>query len=61
MAKKVEDMDKYELKRWAALIEGVNLIVDKGLKSGIAFGDIEFKQNHLVTFIDEKTERIRLV
>lgn len=63
MSKKVEvsQMDTYTLKRWFAFIEGVNLICKQAAKNGINEDDIEFKQNYLVQYIDEQSERIRLV
>ena len=61
MIQKVEEMDEYTLKRWMALIEGVNHILDHGKKAGISSEDINLSQNHLVDFIDERTERIKIV
>lgn len=61
MIQKAEEMDEYTLKRWMALIEGVNHILDHGKKAGVAIDEINLSQNHLVDFIDERTEKIKLV
>lgn len=52
-------MDKFTLLRWSALIDGVNMIMDKAEKSNINLELLNFKQNHIVKFIDEKTERVK--
>lgn len=57
----VEDMDLFTLKRWTALIEGVNLIYTSAAKAGIAPDDVTLKQHHLLTYIDEITEKIRII
>jgi hypothetical protein len=55
------DMDKFTLLRWAALIDGVNMIYNKASENGISENNINLKQNHLIRYIDERTERIRTV
>lgn len=55
----LKDMDKFTLLRWSALIDGVNMIMDKAEKSNINLELLNFKQNHIVKFIDEKTERVK--
>ena len=55
----LKDMDKFTLLRWSALIDGVNMIMDKAEKSNINLELFNFKQNHIVKFIDEKTERVK--
>ena len=57
----VDEMDGYTLKRWISLIEGVHLITKQAERRGIDSDDVEFKQHHLVRFIDEHSERIKLV
>ena len=57
----VEEMDKFTIKRWSALIDAVNIVYDKTEKCGIDVAKIVLKQNHLVRYIDETTERIRVV
>lgn len=59
--KSVKDMDVYTIKRWAALIEGVQLISAEAKRKGIPDDQIEFKPNHLVSYIDERTEKIKLM
>jgi hypothetical protein len=57
----VQDMDEYTVKRWMALIEGVSILCKQAEKQGISPDKIDFKQNHLVSFIDERTEKIKLI
>jgi hypothetical protein len=57
----VKEMDKFTVKRWSALIDAVNIVYDKSEKCGVAEKDIVLKQNHLVRYVDETTERIRVV
>lgn len=57
----VDEMDKFTVLRWAALFEGVNMIFDKAEKNGISEDAVTFKQNHIVRYIDETTERVRVL
>lgn len=57
----IEEMDKFTILRWKALIEGVNMILDKAEENGLDADQVTLKQNHLVRYIDETTERIRAV
>jgi len=57
----VDEMDVFTLKRWSALLEGVNMIFDTAEKNKISEDKITFKQNHLVKYIDETTERVKVV
>jgi hypothetical protein len=57
----VEEMDKFTLLRWSALLESVNMIYDKAEKNGIPEDKITFKQNHIVRYIDETTERVKVL
>lgn len=61
MKTEVDQMDKFEIFRWVALIEGVNKIYDKSDEYNIKEEDVVLKQNHLVRYIDETTERIRVI
>lgn len=54
-------MDKFTILRWNALIEGVNMILDKAEENGLEPERVTLKQNHLVKYIDETTERVRAV
>ena len=56
----VQDMDKFTLLRWVALLDGVNLIYNKGLECGLTDDQISLKQTHLTKYIDESTERVRI-
>lgn len=57
----IDEMDKFTLLRWSALIDAVNMIYDKSEGCGIDIDSINLKQNHLIRFIDEKTEKIKVV
>lgn len=52
-------MDRFTILRWSALMDGINMIYDKAEKNGISEDEITFKQNHIVRYIDETTERVR--
>lgn len=55
----VDEMDRFTILRWSALMDGINMIYDKAEKNGISEDEITFKQNHIVRYIDETTERVR--
>jgi hypothetical protein len=61
MKQTINEMDKFTILRWNALMEGVNMILDKAEDNGIAPEDVTLKQNHLIRYVDETTERIRAV
>ena len=56
-----ENMDKFTILRWTALIEGVNMILDMAEDNGIDPDDVALKQHHLVRYIDETTERVKIM
>ena len=56
----VDEMDTFTLLRWSALLDGVNMIYDKGLECGLRDDQISLKQTHLSKYIDESTERVRV-
>ncbi len=56
----VDEMDVFTLKRWSALLEGLNMISDTAEKNKISKDNITFKQIHLVKYIDETTERVKV-
>ena len=55
-----KEMDEFTIKRWAALIDGVNLIYNNAEKCGVKESRVVLKQGHLVKYIDEVTEKVRL-
>lgn len=55
---KVDEMDEYTLKRWSTLIDGVRLIESESKKLKVK---AEFRQHLLVSYIDERTEKIRVI
>ena len=57
----INEMDKFTLLRWSALIDAVNIIYDKAEGCGINADNINLKQNHLIKFIDEKSEKVKAV
>ena len=57
----INEMDKYTILRWGALMDGVTLILDKAEENGLSEDQVTIKQNHLVKYIDETTERIKAV
>ncbi len=59
MKQTVDEMDEYTLKRWAALIDGIAIIEEHAKKNNIT--NFEYKQNYLIDYIDEQTERIVIV
>ena len=56
-----EQMDIFTLKRWGALIDAVNTIYDVAEKNGMDLEEVTLKQNHLVRYVDESTEKVRIV
>ena len=56
----LKDMDDFTLLRWKALLEGVNLIYDKTEECGIPLDKVSLRQTHLVRFIDEHTEKVKI-
>jgi len=62
-AKEIVDneLDKFSIPRWIALADCVNLIYDTAEKNGIDADTVTLKQNHIVKYIDEVTEKIKLI
>jgi len=48
----VEDMDQFEISRWFALIEAVNVISDEAEERGIKFDTLDLKPIHVKKFIN---------
>jgi len=42
-------------------MDGVNMILDKAEENGLEPEDVTLKQNHLIRYVDETTERIKAV
>jgi len=57
MKTKVEDMDTYTLKRWGALLDGLDLIDAKAEELDMNVG---LRRHHLIRYIDEVTEKVRV-
>lgn len=56
----VQEMDDFTILRWKALLDGVNLIYDKTIECGIPVDKVSLRQTHLVRFIDEYTEKVKI-
>ena len=54
----IEKMSLYQLCRWTALEEAVNIIGDKCEDKGIPFESIELKPLDLMKYIDGATDKI---
>lgn len=54
----IEKMSLYQLCRWSALEEAVNIIGDKCEDKGIPFESIELKPLDLMKYIDTATDKI---
>lgn len=55
------DLDKmsvYELCRWSALEEAVNIIGDKCEERGIDFESIQLNPLDIMTYVDSQTDKI---
>ena len=61
MTQTINEMDKFTILRWSALMDGVNMILDKAEENGLEPEDVTLKQNHLIRYVDETTERIKAV
>jgi hypothetical protein len=55
-AKSVEDMGMYELCRWAALMECVNLIADHAQERKRKFQDISFPTIEMFNLVDKYSD-----
>jgi hypothetical protein len=54
----LEQMSLYELCRWSALEEAVNLIGDKCEERGIDFEKIQLNPLDIMTYVDGQTDKI---
>jgi hypothetical protein len=54
----LETMSLYELCRWSALEEAVNLIGDKCEERGIDFEKIQLNPLDIMTYVDGQTDKI---
>jgi hypothetical protein len=54
----MEKMSLYQLCRWSALEEAINILGDKCDDKGISFESIELKPLDLMKYIDTATDKI---
>ena len=54
----LDKMSNFELSRWAALVEGVNLIAEKADDRGQKFDKMSIKQPALMKYIDSTCDTI---
>ena len=54
----LEEMSLYELCRWSALEEAVNIIGDKCEERGIDFEEIQLNPLDIMTYVDNQTDKI---
>lgn len=54
----LEQMSLYELCRWSALEEAVNLIGDKCEERGVDFESIQLNPLDIMTYVDGQTDKI---
>ena len=54
----VKDMDNYQVSRWIALYEAVNLIADNAEKSGKRIDSMILKKTPLTEYIDSTSDII---
>lgn len=54
----IEKMSVYELCRWSALEEAVNIISDKCEERGIDFEKIQLNPLDIMTYVDSQTDKI---
>ena len=48
----VDEMNKFQLSRWIALFEAVNIIADKAEKNGEDFDGMSLKQTAIEDYVD---------
>ena len=53
-----KDMSNFEISRWVALFEGVNIIAEKATDRGVNFEKISIKQPELERYIDNTCDNI---
>lgn len=54
----IEKMSLYELCRWSALEEAVNLIGDKCEERNIDFDKVQLNPLDIMTYVDSQTDKI---
>jgi hypothetical protein len=54
----LDNMSLYELCRWSALEEAVNIIGDKCDERGIDFEKIQLNPLDIMTYVDNQTDKI---
>jgi hypothetical protein len=54
----IEEMSLYELCRWSALEEAINLIGDKCEERGVDFEKIQLNPLDIMTYVDGQTDKI---
>lgn len=54
----IEKMSLYELCRWSALEEAVNIIGDKCEERGVDFEKIQLNPLDIMTYVDGQTDKI---
>jgi hypothetical protein len=54
----LDKMSTYELCRWSALEEAVNIIGDKCEERGINFEEIQLNPLDIMTYVDSQTDKI---
>ena len=56
--KLVDGMNTFQLSRWIALFEGINLVADKAEQVGRRFNGISIKPNLLEEYVDHTSELV---
>jgi hypothetical protein len=54
----IDQMSLYELCRWSALEEAINLISDKCEERGVDFDKIQLNPLDIMTYVDGQTDKI---
>ena len=54
----IDKMSIYELCRWSALEEAINIIGDKCEEKGIDFDTIQLNPLDIMTYVDNQTDKI---
>jgi len=54
----IEKMSLYELCRWSALEEAINLIGDKCEERGVDFEKVQLNPLDIMTYVDSQTDKI---
>ena len=48
----MDDMTQYEVSRWLALLDAVNIVADNAEKNGMHFSEMQIKQTAIETYVD---------